>query len=383
MSFILRLELSSPGNQILMGNHQLFNVIATAHAILMVFFLVKINFNNIPQYNLLLSNNNNNSKIINSIEIKSNTNNINPQSGFMHPKSLINNYTKININNLKENKRLFSKLLKNEKGVYLFKKEDTDELLYVGHSINLYNRVSSYFMPSILNLQTRKVLKYFNKYGYDNIYLEIYILSSLLILNNDKNSLNSIINLEQYFIDNYKPVLNIDLIAKGSGTHSGMSEEWRLKFKELRGIPIFIYNIKDLKLLYIFESKTDIYKKINIHHVTLKKCLESDSLYLNKFKLSLDLIIEGINNKNELLNELDLVNLINMNKSLNNLSNNDRNKKILALFKDNPNNNKLYNSISELVKDLKGDRSTILKHINNKNNNNKLYRGKWKFILLK
>lgn len=40
MSFILRLELSSPGNQILMGNNQLFNVIATAHAILMIFFLV-------------------------------------------------------------------------------------------------------------------------------------------------------------------------------------------------------------------------------------------------------------------------------------------------------------------------------------------------------
>lgn len=40
MSLILRLELSAPGNQILMGNHQLFNVVATAHAVLMVFFLV-------------------------------------------------------------------------------------------------------------------------------------------------------------------------------------------------------------------------------------------------------------------------------------------------------------------------------------------------------
>ncbi|YP_008475087.1 cytochrome c oxidase subunit 1 (mitochondrion) [Ogataea philodendri] len=40
MSVILRLELSSPGNQILMGQHQLFNVVATAHAVLMVFFLV-------------------------------------------------------------------------------------------------------------------------------------------------------------------------------------------------------------------------------------------------------------------------------------------------------------------------------------------------------
>ena len=40
MSLVLRLELASPGNQILMGNHQLFNVVATAHAVLMVFFLV-------------------------------------------------------------------------------------------------------------------------------------------------------------------------------------------------------------------------------------------------------------------------------------------------------------------------------------------------------
>ena len=40
MSLVLRLELAAPGNQILMGNHQLFNVIVTAHAVLMVFFLI-------------------------------------------------------------------------------------------------------------------------------------------------------------------------------------------------------------------------------------------------------------------------------------------------------------------------------------------------------
>ena len=40
MSLVVRLELSAPGNQILMGNHQLFNVVVTAHAILMVFFLI-------------------------------------------------------------------------------------------------------------------------------------------------------------------------------------------------------------------------------------------------------------------------------------------------------------------------------------------------------
>nr|YP_008474944.1 cytochrome c oxidase subunit 1 [Pichia kluyveri]AGS44202.1 cytochrome c oxidase subunit 1 [Pichia kluyveri] len=40
MSLVLRLELAAPGNQLLMGNHQLFNVIVTAHAVLILFFLI-------------------------------------------------------------------------------------------------------------------------------------------------------------------------------------------------------------------------------------------------------------------------------------------------------------------------------------------------------
>ena len=37
---IIRLELAYPGNQILHGNHQLYNVIITAHAFVMIFFMV-------------------------------------------------------------------------------------------------------------------------------------------------------------------------------------------------------------------------------------------------------------------------------------------------------------------------------------------------------
>jgi len=40
LSMVIRFELASPGNQILAGNHQLYNSIITAHAFIMIFFMV-------------------------------------------------------------------------------------------------------------------------------------------------------------------------------------------------------------------------------------------------------------------------------------------------------------------------------------------------------
>lgn len=222
-------------------------------------------------------------------------------------------------------------------------------------------------MPSILNSKARRVLRCLNKYGFADIKLTIYIM-------NENSSLEQVVELEQHFIDSVKPNLNVDLVASGSGYHGPISKEARENLRKQTGTPVYMYNAKDFTLLYIFESKQQVYNLINVHHITLSDCLDSGNVYLDTFFFSLDLIEESPET-----NILDL-------EKIKSLVSDKRNiykvkhpaaKSILGEFKDDPKKNIEFDSLTSLAKHLKGDRQVIRSYLTGEKSG--YYRGKWKF----
>lgn len=112
---------------------------------------------------------------------------------------------------------------------------------------------------SILNTKARYVLKYFNKYGFNNVRLTILILKS------DATVVEAV-EMEQYYIDTLKPNLNINLVASGSGTYTSMNEEAKLRLRNQRSTPVYIYNTNTSELIYCFESKQHLYNTLNIYY---------------------------------------------------------------------------------------------------------------------
>lgn len=219
-------------------------------------------------------------------------------------------------------------------------------------------------MPSILKTKARKVLRYFNKYGFYNANLTIYIM-------NENSNLEDIVKLEQHFIDTLNPSLNVDLIASSSGYHEPMNQEIKDKLRKQRGTHIYIYNTEDLTLLYIFESKQHMYDTINIHHKTLSNCLNTGAIYLDTFFFSLDFIEES--EKTNLINLNEIKELVSKKRDLYNAKH-PAAKIILAEFKDDSSKNLVFLSLNSLANHLKGDRKTIRDYL--KGEKPGYYRGK-------
>lgn len=219
-------------------------------------------------------------------------------------------------------------------------------------------------MPSILNTKARRVLRFFNKYGFSDIKLTIYIMK-------DTSSLEEVVEFEQYFIDSLKPNLNVDLIASSSGYHAPMSPEMREKLRKQRGTPVYMYDVKDLTLLYMFDSKQQVYSLINMHHNTLNDCLNLGNIYLDTFFYSLDLIEES--SGTNLLDLHKMQNLVSYKRNIYDVRH-PAAKSILAEFKDEPKKNLEFNSLNSLAKHLKGDRQVIREYL--KGEKSGYYRGK-------
>jgi hypothetical protein len=368
-SVLIRLELSGPGVQYIADN-QLYNSIITAHAIIMIFFMVEKYFILYLQpFTFFKKINNDNSLSLNESDNNKddynydNNDNEHNKPDNDHKKC---NYAKVLVDDPFNNRDIILKVTKKQKGVYVWETLDGKHM-YVGHSVNLYNRISSYFMPSILKTKARRVLRYLNKHDFSNIKLTIYIM-------NAKSSLEQIVELEQHFIDSLKPNLNVDLIASSSGYHEPMNQEMREKLRRQRGTPVYMYNAEDLTLLYVFESKQQVYSSINMHHNTLNDCLNLGNIYLDTFFFSLDLIEES--SKTNLV-DLDKIKNLVLNKRDIYEVKHPAAKSILAEFKDDPKKNLEFNSLNSLAKHLKGNRQVIREYL--KGEKLGYYRGKWKF----
>jgi hypothetical protein len=221
-------------------------------------------------------------------------------------------------------------------------------------------------MPSILNTKAGRVIRYLNKDGFNNIKLTIYIMGI-------ESSLDEIVALEQYFMDTLNPNLNVDLVASSSGYHEPMAQEIRAKVRKERGTTIYIYNHETLKLLHIFGSKQHMYNSINIHHETLKDCLDLGTLYLDSFFLSLDLLETEDINALTLCTEQEIKTLVENKRNLFKRKH-PAAKTILAEFKDDASKNLEFDSLNNLAKHLKGDRQVIRDYL--KGNKSGYYRGK-------
>lgn len=352
-SMLIRLELTSPGVQYINGDNQVYNVVITAHALIIIFFMVMSVYNS---YNEGLFN------ITVKIKRYSTTSNQNKKN--LDPNKAPHRYTKHIIKDPFINRNSIAAIAKKAVGVYIFTTESG--ACYIGSSISLYARITSYFMPSILKKGDRRVLRYFRKYGFKRVTL------TLLIINSNSTS-NMAVQLEQYCFDTLLPDLNVDLVANSSGHHEPMSKYWRDHFRKLRGTKVFIYDSTTAQLVFMSDSVQYIADHVGIHRSTILRYTTTAELYLNRFLISYDVITEMDNSQSMTLDSFrDILNNVRNDQDL--ASAQPHSKSILAENLLYPEQTKKYSSLNSFVKEIKGDPATIRKYLNSPSDYKLLYR---------
>ena len=169
-SVLIRLELSGPGVQYIADN-QLYNSIITAHAIIMIFFMVEKYFILKSQpitfffflKKKMVNSDNNNSSLISECDNNNdgynddNKNRDNEDNPHENGNGKKHNYVKVLVDDPFNNRDIILNVTKKQKGVYIWETLDGKHM-YVGHSINLYNRISSYYFHTLTTSVTSSKL---------------------------------------------------------------------------------------------------------------------------------------------------------------------------------------------------------------------------------
>lgn len=160
------------------------------------------------------------------------------------------------------------------RGVYIWTLKCNNSQ-YVGGSLNIYKRLSTYFETSLSRIN--KIMRgRIGLYGHSSFILRIYILPE------EKATINLTMAMEQYFILKLRPMMNILKVARASIGRE-ISEDEKLNVRIKKGKKVYIYDNTGKKLIYEFFSRNQMSKEMRIHKATIERYINTGNVYKNKY----------------------------------------------------------------------------------------------------